>query len=101
MDTSISYSGINTKVKAMKTKLISKEDFIKILNLESVADLISYLKKHPGYHELFQKYDEREVHRGEAERVFINGLYLDYTRIYRFANDSKEKILSLSSSAMR
>ena len=95
MDTSISYSGINTKVKAMKTKLISKEDFNKISTLESVADLISYLKKHPGYHDLFQKYDEREIHRGEAERVFINGLYLDYTRIYRFANDMQRKDLEL------
>jgi V/A-type H+/Na+-transporting ATPase subunit C len=95
MDTSISYSGINTKVKAMKTKLISKEDFIDISNLESVADLISYLKKHPGYHDLFQKYDEQEIHRGEAERIFINGLYLDYTRIYRFANDMQRKDLEL------
>ena len=95
MVSSISYSGINTKVRAMSTKLISREDLQKISNLETVADFIAYLKKHPGYHDLFQKYDEREVHRGEAERVFINGLYLDYTRIYRFANDLQRQDLEL------
>lgn len=95
MNSSISYSGINTKVKAMSSKLISKDDYDKILNLETVTDLIAYLKKHPGYHDLFQKYDEREMHRGEAERVFINGLYLDYTKIYRFANDRQRQDLEL------
>lgn len=95
MDSTISYSGINTKVKAMSRRLISKEDFQKISNLETVADFIAYLKKHPGYLDLFQKYDEREIHRGEAERVFINGLYLDYTNIYRFANDWQRKDLEL------
>ncbi|HWT75222.1 MAG TPA: V-type ATPase subunit [Mobilitalea sp.] len=95
MDSSISYSGINTKVKAMSQKLINKGDLQKISNLEAVADFIAYLKKHPGYHDLFQKYDEREIHRGQAERVFINGLYLDYTKIFRFADDWQRKDLEL------
>ena len=95
MDTSMSYSGINTKVKAMSPRLISNDDYNRISNLETVTDFVAYLKKHPGYHDLFQKYDEREIHRGEAERVFINGLYLDYTKIYRFANDDQRKDLEL------
>lgn len=95
MSSSASYSGINTKVKAMSAKLISQEDYQKISNLESVADFIAYLKKHPGYQELFQKYDEREIHRGEAEQLFINGFYLDYTKIYRFANEEQRLDLEL------
>lgn len=95
MDTALSYSGINTKVKAMHPKLISDDDYQKLANLDTVADFISYLKKHPGYTELFQKYDEREIHRGEAERVLINSLYMDYTKIYRFANDAQRQDLEL------
>lgn len=95
MLTSMNYSGIITKVKAMNTKLISRDDIQKISALESVSDLIAFLKKHPGYHDLFQKYDEREIHRSEAERIFINGLYLDYTKIYRFANDEQRSNLEL------
>lgn len=95
MDSTLSYSGINTKVKAMHPKLISSQDFQKMSNLESVPDLISYLKKHPGYQDILQKYDEHEIHRSEAERIFINGLYWDYTKIYRFANDNQRKDLDL------
>lgn len=95
MDSTLSYSGINTKVKAMHPKLISDDDYQKISALETVADLIAYLKKHPGYAEFFQKYDEREIHRGEAERVLVNGLYMDYTKIFRFANDQQRLDLQL------
>ena len=95
MNSTLSYSGINTKVRAMNPKLISNDDFQKITNFETVADFIAFLKKHPGYNELFQKYDEREIHREEAERVFINGLYLDYTKIFRFANDEQRQDLEL------
>jgi V/A-type H+-transporting ATPase subunit C len=95
MGSSISYSGINTKVKAMTHRLISKTDYDKLSSLETVSDFISYLKRHPGYQELFQKYDEHDIHRGEAERILINGLYLDYTRIYRFANEEQRLDLEL------
>lgn len=95
MDSTLSYSGINTKVKAMHPKLISNDDYQKIANLDTVADFIAFLKKHPGYTELFHKYDEREMHRGEAERILINSLYMDYTKIFRFANDEQRQSLEL------
>ncbi len=95
MDSTLSYSGINTKVKAMHPKLISPDDYQKISNIDAVPDLIAFLKKHPGYTEFFQKYDEREIHRGEAERVLINSLYMDYTKIFRFANDEQRLDLQL------
>lgn len=95
MGSSISYSGINTKVKAMTHRLISKTDYDKLSSLDTVSDFISYLKKHPGYQELFEKYDEHDIHRAEAERILINGLYLDYTRIYRFANEEQRLDLEL------
>lgn len=95
MDSTLSYSGINTKVKAMHPKLISQDDYQKISNIDTVPDLIAFLKKHPGYTEFFQKYDEREIHRGEAERVLINSLYMDYTKLYRFANDDQRLDLQL------
>lgn len=95
MDHLITYSGINTKVKAMGSNLINNKEFQIISNLETVSDFIAFLKNHSGYKELFNKYDEHELHRGDAERIFINGLYLDYTKIYRFANEVQRKNLEL------
>lgn len=95
MSNSLSYSGINTKVKAMGSKLITYEDYQKIAAFDVVADLIAYLKNHPGYSGIFEKYDEHEVHREEAEQLFINGLYLDYASIYKFGNVEQRTTLEL------
>ncbi|MBH1942347.1 V-type ATPase subunit [Mobilitalea sibirica] len=91
----LSFSGINTKVKAMGAKLISPEEFKTIANLEAVSDLIAFLKNHPGYREIFERYDEHELHRADAERIISVGLYLDYAKLYRFANDMQRKDLEL------
>lgn len=95
MNNLLSYSGINTKVRAMESNLISMDEYNKIANLETVADFIAFLKNHPGYREIFNRYDEHEIHRGDAERILINGLYLDYAKIYRFANEEQRKDLAL------
>lgn len=95
MNKLLSYSGINTKIRALESNLITIDDFYNISNLETVADFIAFLKKHPGYMEIFSRYDEHELHRGDAERIFVNGLYLDFTKIYRFANQEQRKNLEI------
>lgn len=93
MNNLLSYSGINTKIRAMEANFITIDEFYKISNLETVVDFIAYIKAHPGYRELFGRYDEHEINRSEAERILINALYLDYAKIYRFANEEQRKDL--------
>lgn len=86
----IAYSGIVTKSKAMSSKLINLEDYNKIAQLESPADFASFLKSQPGYAPLFANIDERSLHRGQIEHILMNSLYLDYIKLYRFA-DGKQR----------
>jgi V/A-type H+-transporting ATPase subunit C len=95
MNNLLSYSGINTKVRAMESNLISIDDYYKISTFENVSDLIAFLKNHPGYREIFSRYDEHEIHRWDAERIFVYGLYHDFTKIYRFADKAQRKDLEL------
>lgn len=39
------YSGLSTKVKAMKGRLLSPEQFREMSDLHSVPEVLSYLKK--------------------------------------------------------
>ncbi len=95
MKNMLSYSGINTKIRAMSSNLISRDEFQKLAGLDSTVDFITFLKNHPGYHEIFKKYDEHELHRFDAERIFIYGFYHDYAKIYRFANQDQRRDLEL------
>ncbi|HKL79616.1 MAG TPA: V-type ATPase subunit [Mobilitalea sp.] len=95
MNSMLSYSGINTKIKAMSANLISREEFQKIAAFDTTADFFAFLKNHPGYRDVFMRYDEHQLHRADAEKVFINSFYLDYIKIYRFANQEQRKDLKL------
>lgn len=95
MNRLLDYSGIITKVKAMKSHFISRNDYERIANLESIADFISYLKNHEGYRIIFQDLDEHLLHRGQIEGVFINALYRDFSSIYNFANIEQRNYLEL------
>lgn len=95
METMLSYNSINTKIKAMSKNLISRDDYLKIANMTTVAEFIAYLKNHPGYHNIFKQYDENELHRFDAEQFFIFGFYHDYSKIYRYANQKQRNSLKL------
>ena len=41
------YSGLSTKVKAMRGRLLSQEQFREMSDLHSVPEVLSYLKKIP------------------------------------------------------
>ena len=95
MNDLLTYSGITTKVRAMEANFISKNDYERIAGLESVAEFIAFLKNHPGYSGIFKGLDEYEMHRGQAEGLLINGLYLDFSKIYQFAHIDQRETLNL------
>lgn len=90
----LAYSGIVTKTKAMGKWLITPEDYEKISNLPTVADFIIFLKNQPGYKDLFANCDEHALHRNQIEHILTNALYMDYSKLFRFANDNQRNILS-------
>ena len=49
----LEYSGLATKIKAMKSKLLREDDYINLAESGSIADVISYLKKIETYDEVF------------------------------------------------
>lgn len=95
MNNLLSYSGIITKAKAMEAKFISVKDYQAIANLESTGDFISYIKNHPGYRDVFNGIDEHGTHRGQAEGIFIHGLYQEFSKLYQFANLEQRNVLDL------
>lgn len=91
----LSYSGISTKIKAMEAKLITDKEYKMIANLDTVIDFITFLSGHPGYREIFADYDEGSLHRTEVEQILSNALYLDFAKIYRFADPEQRRDLDL------
>ena len=68
----LSYSGISTKIRAMQSKLINEEQIREILELSSIPQVTSYLKRTPEYSKVWASLDEASTQIGRAscrERV--------------------------------
>ncbi|MFA9463471.1 MAG: V-type ATPase subunit [Velocimicrobium sp.] len=91
----LTYSGIVTKTKAMEARLISTKNYEELSNLTSVTDFINFLKIQPAYQNLFANSDERLLHRNEIEHILMNSLYIEYAKLFRFADLEQRKALDL------
>lgn len=89
----LAYSGVNTKIRAMQKNFISKEEFREIVSLPDVPSVISYLRKYPSYQKEFDRMQEAELHRADVEFLLGNSVYGDYSKIYRFCNESQRVFL--------
>ena len=89
------YSGLTTKVRAMRAKLITKEQYKRLAQLSSVAELIEFIKDEGSYADIFVDRDPAYIHRGEFEKLMICSKYMDFEKIYRFANASQRPYLKL------
>lgn len=93
MATLLKFSGIITKVKAMSSNLLTTDDYIAISQSTHVLDVANYLKKHPAYADAFANLDERLLHRGDIEKILVQSLYSDYSKLYRFGDPYVRKFL--------
>ena len=80
------YSGLTTKVRAMRGRLIKQEQYEKIAGLKTVSEMIELLKNTKGYGEVFKGIVAEDMHRGNMEKLMLCSKYEDYEKIYRFAN---------------
>lgn len=91
----LAYSGIVTKLRAMEAKLLTDEDFIQLSAFRTVPDVVQYLKAHSSYASILNQLDEQHLDRGSVEKILIQGLYNEYSKIYSFCNMQQRKFMKL------
>ena len=91
----LTYSGMVTKIHAMRAKLLKPQQFEEIAGLHNVTEVVSYLKELPAYADFLADIDETKLHRGDIEKILIQSLYRDYSKLYRFSSLEQRKFLKL------
>lgn len=91
----LSYSALTTKIRAMKSNLLSESQFEELSHLTTVSDALAYLQKTPAYDELFSELQPSDVHRGQIEWLLNFSTYEDFSKIYSFAKKKQRKYLNL------
>ena len=91
----LEYSGIVTKIRAMVAKLLTPEQFAEIANMSAVPEIAGYLKKNTADADALNTLEESQLHRGNIEKVLIQSLCHDYTKIYRFCGQKQRRFMKL------
>ena len=87
------YSGLTTKIRAMRAGLVTRNQYMKMAELGSVSELVDMLKKTKAYEDIFRNIDSAEVHRGDLEKLMICSKYRDFEKMYRFANVEQRRYI--------
>lgn len=89
------YSGLTTKVKAMRSKLLSPSEYELIMECSTVSEVAEILKSRNGYRDILEDIDSLDIHRETLEYVIRYSGYSDFTKLYKFSNLEQRKYLKL------
>ena len=95
MGSLMTYSAIAAKISAMRSRLLTQEDFSRLAFLESLPEAAEVLKNHPSYGQVFLNADAANMRRAKIEQLLWLSLYRDYSSLYRFASMKQRKFLDL------
>lgn len=54
---------------------------------------MQYLKSTPGYGEVLEQMNERDIHRGQMEILLEQEMVDEYVRLYNFMDNSKRTVM--------
>lgn len=91
----LAYSGTTTKIRAIRSRLLTQDHYRELASMHSVTEALAYLKKQPAYEKVFADVDEAALHRNEIEKLLTNAVYMDFQKIYRFATVRQRKFMDL------
>ncbi len=90
-----SYSGITTKIRAIRSRMLSHEQLRELAECKDVAQVIHYLVGTKEYGTLMASVSPEELHRGNIEKILKNCYYRDFEKLYHFADMEQRKYLML------
>lgn len=91
----LNYSAIAAKIRAMRGRLLTEEDFRRLSFQESVSAAVDVLKSHSAYAQIFDGLEGEALHREKIEQLLWLSLYRDYSSLYRFASVKQRDFLDL------
>lgn len=79
-----SSGAIVAKAKAKYGKRLKYEDYKRLLDCRTVAEVVSYLKTETSYKDVLVKVNENSVHRGQVEAILRQKLLYDIDSLCRY-----------------
>ena len=86
-----SYNATVAKIMAIYGKRLKPQDYMEMMNKQSVSEAAEYLKKNTHYSGLLSSIDTNTIHRGMLENLLKRSVFETYMRITGFEHISKHE----------
>ncbi|PKM52403.1 MAG: hypothetical protein CVV02_01235 [Firmicutes bacterium HGW-Firmicutes-7] len=86
------HSHLSSKIRAMKGKMLSEDDYRNMMVKSSVNEIAAYLKSNTYYGETLKDLNEKSVHRGYLEILLYRAEISDTLKIARYLK-GKDKLI--------
>ena len=87
----LKYSDLTTKIKAMRGKMLSQENYQELLQKQSVKEIALYLKNFTYYSDDLSDLNESNIHRGHLEVMLYRSVIRDTLKIAKHLEGSEKK----------
>lgn len=69
MNSSVRFAALNTKIRSIESRFLTKEDFENLLQKKSVPEVAVYLKNETHYNSVLKDINENNIHRKQLEAL--------------------------------
>lgn len=87
MPGNVKFSGINTKVSVLRSRLLSDEDYKALMELQGVKEVYNYLNDKTVYHDVLFMLIGQKIHRGDVEIALHKYNVLALEKIFPMLED--------------
>jgi V/A-type H+-transporting ATPase subunit C len=87
------FSAINTKIRAFMGKMLTEEQYLKLLNCKDFKNTVNVLKEETSYGELLKDCNLEKIHRSNLELILQKHYISIYSKIIKYFNGEYRKFI--------
>lgn len=89
------FAAVNTKIKALKGRMLRNQDYIELLSKKSVEEVANYLKSSTSYRRILDSKNVDDIHRSELELILKKNIVLQYEKLLHYFTDEYRKLFRI------
>ncbi|MBU3110441.1 V-type ATPase subunit [Clostridium lacusfryxellense] len=91
----VKFSAVNSKVKALIGKMLSQDQYIKLLNCKDFISTVKVLKEETSYSEFLESYNLEKIHRGNLENILHMHYISTYSKFIKYFNGEYRNLMKV------
>lgn len=86
------FAALNTKIRVLERELLKDEDYIKLIKLNNISDIMQYFINNTAYNKFFKRVDINDYDLSALEGLFYKNLLRKYDKITNFLHLDYKKL---------